>query len=286
MLGGALDDATKKVTNLQDAEKNLANTTYKLMFAGASIFSFGALMARGMFSFLDSTSKGAMLMESFGLAWDRFSSKLGSGIADAMQPDLEALMNLFRYMGDNQNGMNWLSVATWNLTKFMVVAGLGLFILNSFNSVLSQLAKFGSGLILRLVPQEIIIGLAMKSATALNALTQALAGIGITSLGGAFAWAIPITIVASLIGFELFATPEQKAGALKALNDTWSNLNQGRNTNTGMWSSASGNPSQYIDMDIHISGNNFGSDMDESKIGIELGDAVGDLINTGQYGLK
>lgn len=289
MLGGALDEATKKVKNVEEAEQRLANTTYKLMFAGAALFTFGMLVTKGLFGFLETTSKGTMLLESFGLAWDRFATKLGAGIANAMEPDIKTLIDLFKYMGDNQNGMDWLGGALWSVAKFLTVAGGGLLVLGLVGKIYSgwlDIAKLAGGLILRIVPQEIAIGLAFKGAAAWTALTEALASIGITTLGGALAWAIPIAIVATLIGFELFASPEQKANAVKALNDTWTGLTQSGNATSNSWQSASGNPGQYIDMDIQISGNNFGNGIDAGKMGTELGTTVGDSINTGQYGLK
>lgn len=142
MLGGALDEATKKITTLQQAEKALSDMTYKLMFAGAAFFAFGSLLANGLKGFLDYTSKGTMMMESLGLAWDRFASRFGAALADNLEDDIKWIVDVMDMIGEDKGLLN--ATAWWavELTKIGVIGGGLVFIFSWIAKLVTSIGGF------------------------------------------------------------------------------------------------------------------------------------------------
>jgi hypothetical protein len=78
--GRALTDPTKKLTDMEKAQQRLAQSGYRLIFAGAAFMAFGAMAAGALMRVIEKSSVGARVMDDFGKAMDRFQRGLSEAI--------------------------------------------------------------------------------------------------------------------------------------------------------------------------------------------------------------
>lgn len=78
--GRALTDPTKKLTEMEKAQQRLAQSGYRLIFAGAAFMAFGAMAAGALMKIMEKSSVGARVMDDFGKAIDRFQRGLSEAI--------------------------------------------------------------------------------------------------------------------------------------------------------------------------------------------------------------
>jgi len=290
MLGGAFKEATKEVETLEEKERQLANTAYKTMFGGAALLAFGLLLAKGLAGFLETTSKGVLILDSLGLAWDRFASRLGTGIAKAIEPQAKIVIDILDALGANQGTMDWLGSAAVYLTEFMVAVGGFLALRGAWNVVSGVLGSIFQGvgvpILMKLAPELIMeSGGGTFSQILSTFLINAFAPLGATTVVEALGLGLGITIPIILT-----------LAVVKTLWD-WYNMNEQEQID---WAIGKGNEAGspfekpyggtepgygYLPQDIIV--NVYGDfNGTPTENGESIANAVADVSNTGQYTYK
>jgi hypothetical protein len=287
MLGGAFTEATKQVETLEEKERQLANTAYKTMFGGAALFAFGALMAKGLMGFLETTSKGVLIMDSLGLAWDRLSSRLGTGIAQAFEPHAKALIDFMDWIGSNQQAMGWLGTLAVYLTELTLAVGGFLLVKGGIDRIGGMLAQaFGplvTALGMKFAPNFMWSVAEAGGVKALiwNSLLTALAPLGITSVGSALAWILPITLTILVIKtlWDWYSTDDE--GRLNMA------IEAGKQAGSPFEKPYGGTEPGYgllpQDVIVNVYGDFNGTPQENGE---SIANAVADMSNTGQYTYK
>jgi hypothetical protein len=140
--GRAMDSATKKVETLEEKEKMLAQTSYRLLFAGVAFVAFGAMMLGALGSMIGSSSRGQMVMDAFGEAIDRVKRSFSEATLNLFGEQIKDVTKSINELSQDKDTMELLTAVSWGIGFTIVGAGL-LFATSSAGTYLiNQALKF------------------------------------------------------------------------------------------------------------------------------------------------
>jgi len=88
----AFGDVAKGIQTIEERQKALAQSGYRLLFAGAAFMAFGAMAAGALMSVIAKSSSGARVMDDFGKAMDRFQKGLSEAILKNYGEQIKGLL--------------------------------------------------------------------------------------------------------------------------------------------------------------------------------------------------
>lgn len=277
MLGNSLSKPRSDMTELEKAEANLQQRSYKMLFAGAAFLTFGVFMARALSGLLAQSSKGAVMLDDLGLAWGRFSSRLSASVAHNLEGQVKGLIQLMDSLSGNQGAVENLGfIATYATEATIALGALALSAagLRTLSGILSGILNFSP---------SISFGLALKGATLYNAVAAWLGG---SVVGGIVSFALPIVLSLLVTKWLVDVMPESEK---KKMIDTimgkdWrtggTNTTPGSNIVNNMPTGGNQftNPGAAwgIQIPINIFGNTWDKNVDEKTLGEKVGQQVAD----------
>jgi hypothetical protein len=145
--GRALTDPTKKLTALEIAQKNLAASGTRLMFAAVAFGAFGLMIGRAILGTLETTSRGKRILDDFGESLNRLTKSFANAVIRNYGDDLENLITTFDKLSKSQGGMDIIAKITVSSVIFAVeaaaLAAMGVFGTKIAAALLPSLAKAG-----------------------------------------------------------------------------------------------------------------------------------------------
>jgi hypothetical protein len=177
-IGEAFNDAGKKVDNLKEKQDNLAKTAQHLLFAGAAMVAFGAMVTGAMLSTLSSTLRGQRVLDDFGKAVERIKQSFSETIMNNFGEEIKGVLKTLTDFSNNKEQMEMI-------VNIALTFGPGLI-------------AGGSALIL----SAVVLGITGILSTALASLGF-LGAAGTVAAGGG-AVVIGLITIGLAIGFVLF----------------------------------------------------------------------------------
>lgn len=143
--GRALTDPTKKLTEMELAQQRLAQSGYRLLFAGAAFLAFGAMAAGALFKIVEKSSIGARVINDFGKVFDRFQRGLSEAIIRNYGVELKKLLDTIDSWVKNPENMNLLAgilvtitTITFALGPTLIAAGVTTMLLSKILPLFAQ----------------------------------------------------------------------------------------------------------------------------------------------------
>jgi amino acid transporter len=90
--GMAFGDVSKGLQTIEERQKALAQSGYRLLFAGAAFMAFGAMAAGALMGVIAKSTAGARIMDDFGKAMDRFQRGLSEAILKNYGEEIKRLL--------------------------------------------------------------------------------------------------------------------------------------------------------------------------------------------------
>lgn len=107
-IGEAFNDAGKKVDNLKEKQENLAKTAQHLLFAGAAMVAFGAMVTGAMLSTLSSTLRGQRVLDDFGKAVERIKQSFSETIMNNFGEQIKGVLKTLTDFSNNKEQMEMI----------------------------------------------------------------------------------------------------------------------------------------------------------------------------------
>lgn len=159
--GRAYDSATKKLMTLEEQQKALAQSSYRLMFAGAAFMAFGTLATKALMSTLDTTTRGIRILNDFDKTMERIKKGLAEAIVNNFGDEIQGVLDKIDQMSQDEGLMNLF-------TTFALPAATGITIVGAELFAAALLTKFVSALIEAFGAKTIIGATLTKVATGLS----------------------------------------------------------------------------------------------------------------------
>jgi len=272
MLGESLSKPRTEMSELEKKQADLARSSYRLLFAGAAFLTFGVFMMRALGGLLTQSSKGATMLDDLGLAWGRFSSRLSASVARTLEGQVKTIIGLLEGLSSNQGAVEGLgTLATYGAELVTVLGAIAISAagLRVLGGVLGGIGGF----LVNLSP-SITFGLALKGASFLAAITDALGITGLSLVSGALWLALPLVLVFGLSWLFEQQPADLKKKLMSEMQESGRIQSQYYNYATGRMESAmGGSPSSTVN-NINIYGNTFGSELSPAEIGTELANEI------------
>ena len=100
--GRAFDGVSKGLATVEERQKALAQSGYRLLFAGAAFMAFGAMATGAILKTLEASTRGSRILDSFGLAIDRLKRNFAESIIDNFGPALESALDTLEQLANNE----------------------------------------------------------------------------------------------------------------------------------------------------------------------------------------
>jgi len=302
--GRAFEGPTRALTRLQKQQRELARSSYRLMFAGAAFLAFGAMGLKALSGLFTMTSKGKLLTDDLSLAWSRFAFTIAESTTKFFEPALKSLTWLFDKLAQNPLLAGMIGIGGVLLTTGAVGLGLGLG-LKGIAGMLAGALGGGAGLTLTQQLQMSLshtggvvagaaagTGLRTTIATALGGMFATIKGAAVTYGTAGLSVAIPV-LLTLLLAYTIGKTawwmsqPKEKQIEMAiAAGERQAEMRERFGLPEYPTDPSYYSPGTYMplggDVYVDIHGNVWERDVDEEALGRELGyHIVEDATNQG-----
>lgn len=126
--GRAFAGPTRALTKLQQRQKALARSSYRLLFAGAAFLAFGMMAAKALSGLFTMTGKGKLMTDDLSLAWRRFATTVSEQTTKILGPSIMWLTRLLDKLAANPAfaaaiGMTGVGIVALSLLAAVVAWG-------------------------------------------------------------------------------------------------------------------------------------------------------------------
>lgn len=192
--GRIFEKSAKDLNNLQRMQQKVSRGATRLLFAGAAFGLFASKAAAGIFSLIERTSQGSLVMGDFNTSFNRLKDSFGEKLTDEASPVIDNLIKRMDDLTGREGTLSWLADITIKATIGIAAVGVGL-------GMLGLLAKIGFAPASSLLAALGLIQAAPAGPTALyealvagGALGGETAAAGGGLIAGAIQLAVPIVI--------------------------------------------------------------------------------------------
>jgi hypothetical protein len=121
--GRAVNSTMNNMDKLQKKQRELQQTSFRLMFAGAAFATFGFMMGKALFSTLQHSMQGVRMLTRLERSFGRLQRALGNKILDTYGKQLEQLINSLIKLSENDEVLDKLAKGLDLAIGFILVGG-------------------------------------------------------------------------------------------------------------------------------------------------------------------
>jgi len=169
----AIQSAAKDVETLEEKEKRLARTGYRMTFAGTAMLTFAALTTKAMTSLMATTTRGQFILDDFTESFNRLKTGLGEVIVNKFGSTIDDITKKLDELSENETWLKLTGGLVVDLTLALGTIGVGMITAGAVSSIASSLVTALNALK--------IVGLAGSLATGAAVASGAIITITITA---------------------------------------------------------------------------------------------------------
>jgi len=125
--GRAFAGPTRALTKLQQQQKALARSSYRLLFAGAAFLAFGMMAAKALSGLFVMTGKGKLLTDDLSLAWRRFATTVAEQTTKILGPSIIWLTKVLDKLAENPAFAALIGMTAVGIVGLSLLGAVGAF---------------------------------------------------------------------------------------------------------------------------------------------------------------
>jgi len=147
--GRAFEKPKKELNEFQLAQKRLARSSYRLLFAGAAFLTFGLMAAKGLAGLIDETSRGMLYTEDFARSVGRLKKSLSEAFLNNFEDEISNITEQIDRLSQNEFLSGWIAnglalIVGLSITAGGIAVAAGLTGLIKVNLLMPLLSAIGS----------------------------------------------------------------------------------------------------------------------------------------------